>query len=399
MKSVILLASFILHSTVALALDADDFAAMARQMSNRGWNEKAASLTRVANLMDYSSNEILSQSRTFHDDAATEFASNSWLELSQYYPLLEIESDGHRVDVLESMLGVANNQTALEEWSDLLITLGTDRWSDNISGSCNSQNPINDPDCGRKTKATYITANLSFDQIESIENMKNIALSDLNLINKWARNYAFGPELPRLFQIIFDSRSIHQLLKSRFDSNMLSSSDVVKKRALETLRAIIFQAFSGDDGELINSDLKEIVLEKTDCFNEPANMTWSCHLDYVKGLFLDPSLSSANGFVSNLLLDKKMVIPFTESILRVIRDEHGEEIDQGLLEEILRSYYYFLTDVYALDSESPIYHNKLPSLLAKQCQFGIKEAISSGNVLNLKLAKLYGKLARFLELQ
>ncbi len=374
----------------ASALDGEDILEISTQFQNRNWNYHSMLYSRRAHLASYENSSYLTQAISYMSYFINKLDSLNDDSSSGFFPEANISSESDRIVVKDQFKDVLANYNLLANWSDFLSVLGEENWEDTDSVACAAlSDPINETgneNCGRKTKGNYLIANLTYDQRESLNSFREVVLKDLDVINSEELALPVGPGIARVFQLFLDERAVDRLLNQGYLKNAdQTDPEKKKKNTIAILRSILIQLFLDSNGDMINSDLKDIKLEEASCLAlATPTLQNDCQLSYVRNLFADIDASSS-GQITNLILDPKISKPLSISFQKGV--ESIEDVDDVILQNKLKQYYFALVEGFGIDSENPTYDSEFLAALETQLQRTSESLLYSGDLNSLKLAR------------
>lgn len=394
MKSLLILIVLI-FSNISVASERTQLNTIAAQFKNRGWKYHNVVFQRHAHLVNYGNTDILSGAVDSLDEFIADFSEFTDEQLAAFYPEASIGTQSERVVVREKLLTERGYYSVLMDWPILLLTLETERWEDPDPSTCSaSQNKMIEA-CGRKTRGDFVISSLTYNQRRELPALKEVALSELDTIAKSDLKLPVGPGLARLFQILPDSRSIDKLIQTNYvtieDPN---NSDLRKINIIEIARALIVQVFQDQQGNILNSDLVEIVLEKNACIGELDEV--DCQLQYIKDLVWDVDFNSEE-IVTNLILDPKGPGVLAEALITKFSKENPEAVTRAQLLNFLERAYFSIILAYDLNPLDPAVGPVFREQFTFHLKAGIEYLINRRNIIGLQMARGLQELIRFVE--
>lgn len=389
----LLLIQILLISSASYATTGEDLLKISKQFQNRNWNYNAALYARHAHLADYSNVELLEESKSLIQIFVDNLQVISGEVASVFYPESGIESENDRIVVKDSFLSVVKSYDILLDWDSFLTALGTNRWED--LESCDISDPINDLGCGRETKGNWAVAHLTDYQRQNLSAFKQVVLGELQLIEANDFGVPVGPGAARVFQFLFDSRSIPLLLQRSYAfSQDLSDPDLAKMNKVDLLRAVIVQLFQEQGGRRYDSSSNVIELTSAECSSKDVD----CELEYMRELFIDPTLSYSLT-AKNLFLDQKLVKPLMDSFVAHLRSSGTVIIPQEKMENFLKKIYFSICELQGINPLSPDMSQAYKLRVIDQLKFASEYLINNRDIAGLQVAKGLQTLIRFIEAQ
>lgn len=386
--------SLLLLTSISHATTGEELLKISKQFQNRNWHYNAAVYARQAHLIDYSNVELLEQSKSLISIFVQSLQNVNGKIASLFYPESGIKNESDRITIKNKFVSTVESYDVLLGWDSFLTALDTEEWNDSNPGLCaEAVDPSVSEFCGRETKGNWAIANLTDYQRQSISTFKDVVIEELTLIQNSDLSIPIGPGAARVFQFLFDSRVIPLLLQRTYSSISDETNLSLKKvNSLEILRALIIQTFREQGGELVTSGFKDIFLENTDC--ESKNI--DCQLQYIRSLFLDENFSSSQ-LVTNLILDKKIIKPFLNSLVASLKSRNLTQISREELEQLSLSIYLSICELQGLDPFAPDVSAEFKFRLVKQLKLGMNHLILRGDVIGLQLSKGLYELINYIE--
>ncbi len=403
MKKFIIFTLFVAVPT--FAVEQVSLSLIADQYKERGWNSLFVKFSRSALLSNYSEvnniEKIVNASQLLRSNIASMNAEDT----AFFFPNENILSDSDRIELDNKLQENIHSYTLLSKWHDFLATLSTERWNDILNDNGESlcsldivsgTSPIDSGNCGRMARGNYVVANLPLALRKELPRFLEIVIDDINYANSLNENLPIGPELMRVFHVLFNKKAIASFISPNYliSSDIYDSLGVTNRIAI--IQAMIIQAFQDSSGLLRNSDFEDIALEDTNCDSSDVTVWRACQLKYLQNLVIrtDPDYQSSGP--ENLLLDPIFVEPFFSSTLTLLDDIEPSEVSNSI-DSFGENSYDFFSLLIGVPPESVKIDGTEFSQLNNQLLSGIEYLIRKGSLPSLLYSKKVSWIAHVME--
>ena len=373
---------------------------VSKQYSNRNWNYPAIEVAIKYRHLDYSDLSLVSTAVSSISKLESDFNLESFEDLTVFYPTAELLDSSNLSEFLAQLNSLKQSYLTYLKWDIIFDAISEERWEDADPVDCKESQaiPIDNQNCGRKSKGNYAFSNLSSSQRATINELKDAVIAEIDFYKNAKNDIIIGPGPAMIFQFLYDSRAIDKLIQPSFvQKNDPLNLDLRKRNIIEIGRALVIQMFQDKNGKITNSDLKEIILEKNICFSLPLNQRMDCQLNYLRALIWDPQMQVGNQVITNLILDPKGIRPLFDSLVLNFSRENSEEISREQLLEFLERVYVTLCIAYDSNPMNPQYSDEFINKFITQTKQSIEYLINKRNIIGLKIARGLQELILFLE--
>ncbi len=397
----ILILMLMVVSTSALSATKDDVKNIAKQFENRNWYQHSIKYAREGHLAYYGDLELIQLTKDYNSGFSDVLNSLNLEQTQYFYPELLATDENTPSQMAYQYQEYGDIYQVMEGMDELFLVLDTQRWNDPDDTNCSSSDPVNDADCGRRTKMQWVFSHLNAIQRENLPEFKRLVLSELEEVGKMELGIPAGPEAARMYQLLLDPMSLLKL----FDDQYFSYSDdldpnVLLNNQIAILQAALYQAFVGTSGKLETSELDYVELEDPTCVALSSEQEINeCLLDDLKIKFANYKTGATSQTVENLLLDRKFVRAVAESIILNAKDSGASWFNSTDLLEVGDRFFGALGILYGTDYVT--YKADVSDqfkTLAKQELMGLGEyLLTTEDIMSLQLSKSLQKLVVYME--